>query len=91
MPLCFFSGYVWASETISVIHVFVLVLITLREFVSIGENIEKIWGTKPYLFALIDTVFIAMEKLFKKKLEKTVDEFVELPDENIEENKNIEE
>lgn len=84
------SDYVWAREMISVIHVFVLVLITLREFVSIGENIEKIWGTKPYLFALIDTVFITMEKLFKKKLEKTVEEFSELPEENIEENKDNE-
>ena len=64
----------WAADFIEVIQIFVLILINLREFVSIGENIEKIFGTKPYLFALIDTIFITMEKLFKKKLENKLED-----------------
>ena len=64
----------WAADFIEVIQIFVLILINLREFVSIGENIENIFGTKPYLFALIDTIFITMEKLFKKKLENKLED-----------------
>ena len=64
----------WAADFIEVIQIFVLILINLREFVSIGENIEKIFGTKPYLFALIDTIFITMEKLFKEKLENKLED-----------------
>lgn len=67
----------WAYDTVLVIQVFVLILIGLREFVSIGDNIERIWGVKPYLFTLIDNLFHIMEKLFKKKIEKTIDEYVD--------------
>lgn len=80
------ENYIWANEIIGVIHVFVLVLITLREFISIGENIEKIWGTKPYLFSLLDSVFETLEKLFKRKLESTVENITEIPEDIIEEN-----
>lgn len=57
------------SETVLIIQVFVLILIGLREFVSIGENIERIWGDKPYIFKLVDMVFESLERVFKKKID----------------------
>ena len=44
-----------------------LVLIALREFISIGENIEKRFKTKPYIFELIEKMFDVIELKFLKK------------------------
>lgn len=81
--------YAWAVEIVSVIHVFVLILITLREFVSIGEKMEIIWGTKPYLFTLIDSVFLTLEKLFKKKLEEQLEGVEEIIEQHDEQNQEL--
>lgn len=78
----------WAYDTILIIQIFVLLLIGIREFVSIGENIERIWGQKPYLFTLIDSVFNSLERLFKRKLEKGVEEIQNEIEEN-EENQEL--
>lgn len=67
-----------AKDVVLIIQIFVLLLIGLREFVSIGENIERIYGQKPYLFNLIDSVFGTMERIFKKKLESKVDEIEDI-------------
>lgn len=76
-------------DVILIIQIFVLLLIGIREFVSIGENIERIWGQKPYLFSLIDSVFMTLERLFKKKLEESVEKIEEVV-ENEELNENQE-
>lgn len=65
--------YSWAVDLLSFIHIFVIVLIMLREFVSIGDNTKTIWGVKPYIFVLLDSIFSILEKLFKSKLEKKID------------------
>lgn len=59
----------WANDMFLIIQTFVLILIGLREFVSVGEKMEKIWGDKPYLFKLVDDLFAGLEKLFKKKID----------------------
>lgn len=59
----------WANDMFLIIQTFVLILIGLREFVSVGEKMEKIWGDKPYLFKLVDDLFESLEKLFKKKID----------------------
>ena len=44
-----------------------LALLSLREFISIGENVEKIYGNKPYIFQLITKMFDLLEFKFLKK------------------------
>lgn len=57
-----------ADMTISFISTFVLILVTLREYVSIGENLERTYGSKHYIFHLVDDIFGMFEKTFKKKI-----------------------
>lgn len=64
----------WMVDILSFIHVFVVILIMLREFVSIGNKQKIIYGEKNYLFELLDTVFSTLERLFIKKLESKIDE-----------------
>jgi hypothetical protein len=47
-----------------------LFLTILKEFTSIGENLEKITGSKPYLFTVIDKVFEILELKFFNKLKE---------------------
>lgn len=57
-----------ADLVVGFISVFVLILVALREFVSIGENIETIYKYKPYIFHLVDDIFGMFESIFKKKI-----------------------
>ena len=45
-----------------------LILISLREYVSIGENIERRYGKKPYMFNLAEKIFEILEFKFIKKI-----------------------
>lgn len=63
----------YVSDIIIFIQIFVLILIALREYSSIGENIEQIWGRKPYWFSLIDSFTDILENSFKKKLKDKID------------------
>lgn len=63
----------YVSDIIIFIQIFVLILIALREYSSIGENIEKIWGRKPYWFSLIDSITDTLEKSFKNRLKDKID------------------
>ena len=45
-----------------------LVLISLREYVSIGENIERRYDKKPYMFNLAEKIFEILEFKFIKKI-----------------------
>ena len=60
--------YGYMKDTVILVNLFVIFLILLREFRSIGNHIESIWGTKFYLFVLLDDIFEIIEKGFKKKL-----------------------
>ena len=63
-----YNGNIVTDITINFISIFVLILVALREFVSIGENIETIYGKKPYMFELVDVLFTAIERKFKNKI-----------------------
>tara|TARA_R100001377_G_scaffold85310_2_gene71544 strand:- start:11592 stop:12119 length:528 start_codon:yes stop_codon:yes gene_type:complete len=41
-----------------------LVLNILKEYISIGENLEKLNGKKPYLFSVVDKIFLMLENKF---------------------------
>lgn len=45
-----------------------LILTILKEFISVGENIEKLYNKKPYLFTVIDRIFDILEMKFFKSL-----------------------
>lgn len=45
-----------------------IILIALREYVSIGENIERKYGNKPYMFSLAEKIFEILEFKFLKNL-----------------------
>ena len=49
-----------------------LILNILKEFISIGENLEARNGKKPYMFTIIDRVFSIIEKRFFKHIESKV-------------------
>ena len=52
-----------------------LMLSLLREYISIGENIEVLIGYKPYMFTIIDKVFnIAENKYFETLRNKVIEE-----------------
>lgn len=59
----------WVQFLVSAIATFPLVLMTLREFISIGENIERRHGNKPYIFRLVEKIFDAVEALLLKRIE----------------------
>jgi len=61
----------WIQFLVSGIATFPLVLMGLREFVSIGENIERRHGTKPYIFRLVEKIFDGIESLLLKRIEAT--------------------
>jgi hypothetical protein len=64
----------WFTYILSAITAFPVFLVNLREFVSIGENIESIYGKKPYIFTLIDKVFTGLEKTFLGKVNSIPEE-----------------
>lgn len=68
----------WFKYILSAITTFPVFLVNLREFVSIGENIEVIYKKKPYIFVLIDKLFISMEKSFITKVSADFGEAVQV-------------
>lgn len=68
----------WFKYILSAITAFPVFLVNLREFVSIGENIEVIYKKKPYIFVLIDKVFVSMEKTFINKVSNDLGEAIQV-------------
>lgn len=74
--------WIWLEESVSdrIKHIEILnssyelvrsipiILIALREYVSIGENIERKYNMKPYMFSLADKIFEILELKFLNKL-----------------------
>lgn len=46
------------------------ILTMLKEYISIGENLEVIYGKKSYMFTLVDRLFELLELRFFKAVEK---------------------
>lgn len=65
------SDFVYNNATpfISFLRTFIFILITFREWVSIGENSERILGHKLYLFSLIEKVTEVIERKFINRIE----------------------
>jgi hypothetical protein len=61
------------AAILRIITIIPLILFGFREFISIGENIEKLSGKKPYLFELGEKIFNIFELGFLKKMQKSVD------------------
>lgn len=59
-----------------------VILTLLKEYISIGENFERRFGKKAYMFTIVDRMFDILEMKFFKNLEnKEVDDVCENPDE----------
>lgn len=56
---------------LSLIRYFVFILLSLREFISIGENIEKRFGKKPNIFNIAEKIADLIEMKIMKKIEES--------------------
>lgn len=63
------NGYNFGVSIISNFNILVFIMISLWEFHSIGENIEKRYGTKPRIFYVIDKIAKIIEKKVIEKIE----------------------
>lgn len=63
-----FEDLNYMHTTYEVITTIPLVLVTLREYISIGENIERRFNKKLYIFTLVEKIFEILEGKFFKKL-----------------------
>jgi hypothetical protein len=64
----FFRG---CKEGISVVTYSVFTLLALREWLSIGENIEKRFNKKLYLFSIVEKIFDIIEKKLLRWLDNS--------------------
>ncbi len=68
-----YMGYFYksAKEAIEIISYSVFTLLSLREWLSIGENIERRYNKKFYLFTIIEKIFDIVESKLLKWLGTT--------------------
>lgn len=57
------------EHSINFIRNFIFSILVLREYISIGENIEKRFGKKPYIFTLVEKLADIIENKLIKKIE----------------------
>ena len=62
------EGLAIIEPTIAAISLVPIFLFGLREYVSIGESLEVLFGKKPYLFTLADKIFDTLQLKFFRKL-----------------------
>ena len=67
------SGKIYgtAQDGLQIITYAVFTLVSLREWLSIGENIESRFGKKFYLFTIVEKMFDVIERRFLSWLEGT--------------------
>lgn len=65
------SFYKLTKEVLEIITYSVFILLTMREWLSIGENIERRFKKKFYLFTLIERIFDIVENKLMKWLDNT--------------------
>lgn len=65
------SFYKLTREVLEIITYSVFILLTMREWLSIGENIERRFNKKFYLFTLIEKIFDIVENKLLKWLDNT--------------------
>lgn len=64
------AGWVYEQGlfTNAIIRNVIFIILSFREFISVGENIEKRFGRKPYIFTLATKVVDIIEDKFIKKI-----------------------
>lgn len=58
------------ASILRIITIIPIALFLFREFVSIGENIESLYGKKPYLFELGEKIFDILQFNFLARIKK---------------------
>jgi len=58
------------NSFINIITIIPVLLFGFREFISIGEGIESLYGNRPYLFKLGEKIFELLQFKFLEKLKK---------------------
>lgn len=61
--------YKGTKEIVEIISYSIFILLTFREWISIGENIERRYSKKFYLFDIVEKIFDIVENKFIKWLE----------------------
>ena len=61
--------YKGIKESLEIVTYTIFILLSLREWISIGENIERRFGKKFYLFQIVEKIFDIVENRFIKWLE----------------------
>jgi hypothetical protein len=56
---------------ISFVRSFIFIILVFREYISIGENIQKRFGKKPYIFNLAEKIADIIERTLLKKIENS--------------------
>lgn len=62
------TSYFGIASILRIITIIPLILFGFREFISIGENIEKLYGKRPYLFELGEKIFDILQFNFLGKI-----------------------
>lgn len=63
------SFYTGAKETLEIVTYSIFLLLSLREWISIGENIERRYNKTFYLFQIVEKLFDLVEKKLIKWFE----------------------
>lgn len=66
------ENYFWSIWLISNFKILVFASIFLWEFHSIGENLQKRYGSKPRIFTVLDVITKVLEKKVIQKIDKDV-------------------
>jgi len=81
--------YKTANEVFEIVTYSILTLLMFREWLSIGENIERRYKKKYYLFTLVDKIFDILEKKLFSWIDESICKNEPKPTDNIN-NENIE-
>jgi hypothetical protein len=66
------------ASILRIITIIPIALFGFREFISIGENIEKLYGKKPYLFELGEKIFDILQFSFLDKFKKAMSKDIKI-------------
>lgn len=67
-------GFVMTEGThlISFVRTFIFIILIFREFISIGENLKRRFGKRPYIFTLTEKLVDLVEDNFIKKFSEMI-------------------
>lgn len=62
---------VQAQHLLAFIRNFVFIILNLREYISIGENIKRRFGVRPYIFEIVEKIAEVIESKLIAKIESS--------------------